>query len=436
MRSAEANKWVEASRWLVELDGSDHIEDLWPSFEAWLAQDPQNLEAFRRMENVSLCLDNLRDLHPAEGDVDPDLLSVAAKVVKIAVAQKASSVHARSNGGASEAFERWLAEDVRHRVAHTIATEAWERMERHSRVRPLDGAVDPDPLLSPAYTPRSTQRTRVEDSESAPASGASSKTRLLGLVALSLISVGALCAAGLYTTEQLAWESYATHVGGKETIPLPDGSFVTLNTDTYLRVRLTPEARELKLLRGEALITVARDDKRPFTLVVGKTAIRTASAEFDIRKRDSGEVDLIVTDGRVDAQSVEGPLESALHLVRSPRNQRVIAAGSMASIRPGDVQVLPLSPGESARKTAWLHDVLDLRDETVAEAADDFNRYNLRKIVIDDPKIAQHRVGGRFFTTSPDSFVAALTRMMDIRVTTVGGAEGPGYGTIFLDRID
>jgi transmembrane sensor len=330
------------------------------------------------------------------------------------------------------AFEQWLAQDVRHRVAHTIAAKARERMDRLSSIRPLDGTVDADLLLSPEYTPRSIQRAGVADPEPPPASGASSKRRLLGLVAISLVSIGALCAASLYGNEQLAWEDYATHVGGRQTAPLPDGSSVTLNTDTDLRVRLTPEVRELELLRGEALIKVAHDEKRPFTLIAGKTSIQTEAAEFDIRKRNSGELDLIVNAGSVDAEPVESPLESALHLASSPPSQSVISAGYVASIQPGDVQVSLLGPDERARKTAWLRDVLDFRGETLAQAVEEFNRYNLRKIVIDDPRIAERHVGGVFQNNDPESFVAALATVMNIRARTVGGEAGPGYGTIRL----
>jgi ferric-dicitrate binding protein FerR (iron transport regulator) len=75
--------------------------------------------------------------------------------------------------------------------------------------------------------------------------------------------------------------------------------------------------------------------------------------------------------------------------------------------------------------------VLQFTDETIAQAANAFNRYNARKIVIDDPAIADRRVGGKFLATDPESFVAALRIMMGIQVTTVGG-QGRDSGTIRL----
>lgn len=246
----------------------------------------------------------------------------------------------------------------------------------------------------------------------------SGRSRLFALVTTG---VACICAAGWFAGDQLGWEDYSTHVGGKQTSPLPDGSSITLNTDTELRARITAGNRDLALTRGEAIIKATHDEKRPVRLVVGSTVIRTAGADFDVRRRASGQVDVLVSDGRIAAESTA----EGLGLDRLPRDRGIVPAGYMASIRPGDIQISRLGVGELARKTAWLRDVLDFRGETLAQAAEEFNRYNTRKIVIDDPRIATRRVGGVFLDTDPDSFVAALALTMDIQATIAG--QAPGY---------
>jgi transmembrane sensor len=280
-------------------------------------------------------------------------------------------------------FQEWLAADVRHRAAVAIAS----------------GITTTKPAL---------------------------KSRHRRLFAFVAAGAACICAAGWYASSQLTWQDYSTHIGGKQTSPLADGSSVTLNTDTDLRVRITAGRRDLALTRGEAIIKAAHDDRRPVRLVVGSTVIRTAGADFDVRKRAGGQVDVLVSDGRVATETDE----SWLSLDHSAHQRGIVSAGYMASIRPGDTEVSRLDLGELARRTAWVRDVLDFHGETLAEAAEDFNRYNTRKIVIDDPKIATRRVGGVFLDTDPDSFVAALALTMDIRATT--GEKGPGYGIIRL----
>jgi len=244
--------------------------------------------------------------------------------------------------------------------------------------------------------------------------------RLFALVVACAACLGAAC---WYARGQLTWESYTTPVGGKQTSPLADGSSVTLNTDTELRVHLTPGSRDLALTRGEAIIKAAHDELRPMRLIVGDTVIRTSGAAFDVRRRDGGQVDVLVSEGHVAAETDTSWLTPG----HSARRRGIVSAGYMASIRPGYIEVSRLEAEELARRTAWLRDVLDFNGETLAQAAADFNRYNTRKIVIDDPDIATRRVGGVFLDTDPDSFVAALALTMNIRAK-----QGPGGGVIRL----
>lgn len=313
-------------------------------------------------------------------------------------------------------FQQWVDADITHRAAVAIASTAHERTTRLRTLRPVDGRIDPDLLLSPRYTPRPIEGR-------ATSSVPQGKRVRGGLRLFTLVTTGVacICAAGWYASYQLAWEDYSTHVGGKQTSPLPDGSSVTLDTDTDLRVRITAGNRDLALTRGEAIIKAAHDEKRPVRLVVGSTVIRTAGADFDVRRHASGQVDVLVADGRVATESDAG----WLGFDRSPRELGIVSAGYMASISPGDIRISRLEVGELARRTAWLRDVLDFRGETLAQAAEEFNRYNTRKIVIDDPKIATRRVGGVFLDTDPDSFVAALALTMDIHATVAG--DGRGY---------
>ena len=330
-----------------------------------------------------------------------------------------------------EAFQRWIDEDVSHRVAVAIASKSRERIDRLSALRPVDGRVDPDLLLSPEHMPRPFDRARIADAQvSPPKPRGPGKVRSISFAAVGAASICALCTVGWYASNQYNWENYETHIGGKETSPLPDGTSVTLNTDSQLRARMTPDSRDLELVRGEVIIKAARKDKRPLRLKVGNTMIQTVGAEFDIRRRDAGQIDVIVSNGSLAAETVRGFLIFPFN-APSP-TQSVISAGYMASIRPGDFQVSRADADEQASRTSWLQNVLDFRGETLADEAEQFNRYNRRKIVIEDPRIATRQFGGVFQDTDPDSFVAALVAVMDIRSTVVNGENGPGYGTIRL----
>ncbi len=254
-----------------------------------------------------------------------------------------------------------------------------------------------------------------------------------GLLSLLSVTASVLVAAGIHIADRMSWQAYSTVVGGQQRSELADGTTVALNTDTDLRVRITPLRREFRLLRGELVIKAAHDDRRPFTLEAGNTVLQTAGAAFDIRMRSADDVDVLVSTGSVAAKAAERFLRNPF--VQSRPAQGDLSAGYLATIGAGDIKVTWLDLDERNRKTAWLTNVINFRGETLTQAAAEFNRYNGRKIVIVDPRIANRRVGGVFRDTDPESFVAALRLTMGVQAVTIGGEAGPGFGTIKLSGL-
>jgi len=74
-------------------------------------------------------------------------------------------------------------------------------------------------------------------------------------------------------------------------------------------------------------------------------------------------------------------------------------------------------PSAQSSAPAMFH----FEGETIAHAARAFNRYNRTQILIDDPAIADRKVGGTFVRTDPESFVTALGLTMSIQATTDEG---------------
>jgi transmembrane sensor len=58
------------------------------------------------------------------------------------------------------------------------------------------------------------------------------------------------------------------------------------------------------------------------------------------------------------------------------------------------------------------------RDQSLGEAAAEFNRYNVRKIVIRDPTIAALKIEGNFRATNVEAFVRLLESGFSVRAET------------------
>src|ERR1700760_637598 len=168
------------------------------------------------------------------------------------IEQRASEWMIRSEGGdftegQRADMERWL-ENPRHKITFLRIREAWRRASRMRSARPLDGNVDPDLLKNADLSFRSGSDTNK--------SGWPFRVAAAAALTLIIYLVGL---AGWITLSPPDWIKYTTSIGGYENINLADGSGIQLNTDSEIRARLTAHAREIQLIRGEALFKVAND---------------------------------------------------------------------------------------------------------------------------------------------------------------------------------
>jgi transmembrane sensor len=181
-------------------------------------------------------------------------------------------------------------------------------------------------------------------------------------------------------------------------VPLPDGSNVTLNTASLVKVRFTPRARDVVLLSGEALFNVAPDRERPFTVEAGDVRLRGGAASFVVRKDDQGPVRVLVRSGHVEMTCKGAPA-------------RVVVAANAAAVVPSEgfqsgavTAPVRLDADEVARRLSWQDGLLAFNGETLDQAAAEFARYSSTRIVIDDPSLAAETLTGLYASSDPSGF--------------------------------
>jgi ferric-dicitrate binding protein FerR (iron transport regulator) len=107
-----------------------------------------------------------------------------------------------------------------------------------------------------------------------------------------------------------------------------------------------------------------------------------------------------------------------------------VRAGQVALIGPRGTEVQTASDSEVERRMAWIGGTLDV-DETLQRAVQEFNRYNERKLFIDDPTLDALPVTGRFDAHNPDLFAEDLQKSHNIDHTSIG-YPGSKAGEIHL----
>jgi len=234
-------------------------------------------------------------------------------------------------------------------------------------------------------------------------------TRRALAAGLAAVVVG-IGGAGLYfqaAPKPLADQSFRTAVGQRATVSLPDGSQITLNTDTVVRTKTNEERRLVYLDKGQAFFKVAHDRRHPFVVTAAGRTVTALGTAFDVRI-DNGELKVVLVEGKVRVQAASAPSGKPV----APATKGL--APMATDMSPGSQLVAVndaewrLTPTNVDRETSWLKGQLVFDDEPLGGVVDEMNRYSTRKIAIADPKLVDRRISGNFAPGDVHGFAMIL----------------------------
>jgi len=282
-------------------------------------------------------------------------------------------------------FEDWYGHSESHARAYAETERAWhqwQQLQNSDRLREMTDAA------MAATAPRRR--------------GAASGWHWRPLLVAACV-VAVVAAAGIKLLPLLLSSPQVTYTAGlgeQRTEQLPDGTRVTLNTQTELQVRYGRQRREIVLQHGEAMFDVVHDAQRPFVVTAGDGSIVDLGTQFEVRKENDA---AIVT-------LIEGRVEVA---ARDERRQLTPGEQARYGGRTAGISVRKV---DLTAVTAWLHDRLDFNGMPLAQAIADANRYSTVKLRLGDPKLADMPVGGSFRAGDNAAIAEALSAVFPVRV--------------------
>lgn len=227
------------------------------------------------------------------------------------------------------------------------------------------------------------------------------------------LAIGVIGAAALYLALFLPTSSYyKTDIGERRIVALPDGSRISMDSDTRVHVTYQKMARSITLDRGRSRFDVAHDPSRPFTVAVGPQTVVAVGTSFDVERLQSRVV-ITLIQGQVVIKGAEGAAPTATtgqaqdSIALKPGEQLVLSRNVRPAIVAADLQV--------AR--AWEAGRLLFRDEPLGDAVARVNRYTAHPIKV-DPSIASIRISGVFNAGDIGSFVSGVTSYFPVKVST------------------
>ena len=192
----------------------------------------------------------------------------------------------------------------------------------------------------------------------------------------------------------LSPRTYNTDWGQQRTVSLDDGSEIWLDWSTELTVLMTPSERQIKLLRGKALFSVASDPERPFSVTSESAVATVLGTQFVVNRLNYKAVEVEVLEGVVGVQAEGGQVATHLKVADVVR----ITNGKL-----GQVKARPLD-----EIGAWREGILVFEQRPLVEVLEALQPYTSYEIDASYVYNSNRPVSGTFVLSKGDDALQAI----------------------------
>ncbi len=199
-----------------------------------------------------------------------------------------------------------------------------------------------------------------------------------------LQKAGVAACMALMLGSWMAWQQapvwlsdYHTSTGERRMLTLPDGTRVTLNSASAIKLEFDAHERRVVVVAGEALFETSAD-ARPFVVETTGLPVDGTGARFSVRR-----------DGHV-----------------------VLGQGAA---RQG-AQPLSVAPDAEAQ-LAWQRGKLIFNGKPLGQVLAELERYRLGRIVLSDQQLAGLEVSGVFDLDEPQAMLRTLEQRYGLKVS-------------------
>jgi len=257
----------------------------------------------------------------------------------------------------------------------------------------------------PIETARAARRS--ERPHNGARSGFSRKTRLGAASAAALVIAAGVVPyfadMPLFTAGNA--EFFRTDHGDIRSFALSDGSNLTLDTDSRVKVTMSRTLRHAELQEGRARVIV-KSDPRPFTVEAGSGNVVTSAGTVDVAIDQNRRVDLQLRGGAADLHEKEKGDEGPARMLTM--DQTVTYATGAFAPRPVATPV--------ADTRNWPEGWVEYRTIPLAGLIGEANRYARKPIILDDDALAALAVTGRFKLTDTDTFLKRIAELSGLKI--------------------
>lgn len=229
-----------------------------------------------------------------------------------------------------------------------------------------------------------------------------------GAAAAAVILVSVLAypqIAHFLSSSPITADRAATARGEVANYTLPDGSTLTLDAASAVRIAYSDKQRVVYLSGGEGFFDVKHNPARPFVVVAGKKRVTVAGTKFNVDYfPGESNMEVAVVEGLV---NVTFPTPEARYKTMPVKQNEVVRFPAN-----GTAVRRPIS---AVRASAWREGELYFDDTQLGEFLAGVNRHLQKPLVVSDPEMVKRTVTGKFRAGDLNAVLLSLNDLYGLK---------------------
>lgn len=216
----------------------------------------------------------------------------------------------------------------------------------------------------------------------------------------------------------LGKNEYQSDLGEHKSIKAEDGSIITLGAKSKVFIDYSSAKRDVYLVEGEALFTVAKDKNRPFIVYNQGQSVQALGTIFNVKASKS----------QMQVAVLEGIVEVTAKMVNKPGDNKPDRNSQSMQLVAGQAVQLSETVGfstpyiiEKNQKISWQTGRLNYVNTELSNVIFDLKRYSNLSIYIPDDEVASLGYTGSVIYDKVDDWLIALPYIFPVEVQRHGG---------------
>jgi len=291
-------------------------------------------------------------------------------------------------------FEEWLEISADHRRTFEQVSSDWALPEADLVASQLANSTGSKAPAKPSSPVRRVQSFRLP--------------RHLSWAMVTAATIIVAVGVSQYPALLLEWQAdYITATGQTDVITLPDGSQLTLNTASAIKLDFSDNQRSVELLQGEAYFDVVPNPLRPFKVTASFSEVIVKGTAFSVRKDPTQDI-IVLEHGKVEVTNIPDRLMQA-----------VLLPGESISATLNEFS--PVAKADTVEALSWVKGQLSFKDKPLSSVLAELGRYYPHAIITLNAELASTRVNGRYRLDNPELAIRSLVAAAGGTVSRIPG---------------